>query len=154
MTRTPSRDNFSTLRALRPVLVTGASVGAVLSLLFSAWVLVANRMPSLERYADLRNAAAAAAFFLVALVPVARYCNSAMRLLMSSTIACGILSLSYFAWSLHFGRLESHMSAFEILVKGVAIYGLAAILIWLGTLLRSARIHHISMQPATRRRSH
>ena len=75
MTRTPSRDNFGTLRAFRPVLFTGVIVGAALSILFSTWVMVANRMPSLERYGNLRNAAAAGAIFLVSLLPLARFRN-------------------------------------------------------------------------------
>ncbi len=154
MTPTLSRDNFGTLRALRPALLTGLMVGAALSLLFSAWVLVANRIPSIERYADLRNAAAAASFFLVALIPFARYRNSAIQLLTSGILGWGIASLCYLAWSLYFGRLDDRMSAFHFFVMGAAVYGMATVLVWLGSLFHSARVHHMAMQPAARRRGH
>lgn len=154
MTRTQSRDNFPTLGSLRSALPVGITVGAGLSLMFSVWLIVANRMPSLERYANLRNVAAAGAFFLVSLLPLACYRNAPLRLFLSGFIGCAIASLSFFGWSMRFNRLENHVSAFQVFVMGGALYGLAAILVWLGTLLRSARIHHISMQPATRRRGH
>jgi hypothetical protein len=154
MTRTQSRDNFPTLGSLRSALPVGITVGAGLSLMFSVWLIVANRMPSLERYANLRNVAAAGAFFLVSLLPLACYRNAPLRLFLSGFIGCAIASLSFFGWSMRFNRLENHVSAFQVFVMGGALYGLSAILVWLGTLLRSARIHHISMQPATRRRGH
>src|SRR5579862_3663712 len=154
MTRPPSRDKLGTLRAFQSALRTGVWVGAALSLLFAVWVLLANRMPSLERFADLRNAAAAVSFLLVCLVPVARFRNSANQLFLSGAVGWAIASLSYLAWSLYFGRLQNRMSAQQFFVMGIAIYGLAAILVWLGGLLRSARVHHVSMQPAPRRRGH
>jgi hypothetical protein len=152
MTRTQSRDNFAALGSLRSALPVGITVGIGLSLMFSVWLFVANRMPSLERYANLRNAAAAGAFFLVSLLPLACYRNAPVKLFLSGFIGCAIASLCFFACSMRFNRLENRVSAFQVFVMGGALYGLAAILVWLGTLLRSARIHHISMQPATRRR--
>lgn len=154
MTRTLSRDNFGTLRALRPALMTAIKVGLTLSIILTSWVIFANRMPFLERYADLRNAVAAAAFLAVAIMPLIRYRNSAIRLLASGAIGWGIASLCYLVLSVYFARLQDRMSAFHIFVMGAAVYGLASILVWLGCLLKTARVHHISMQPATRRRGH
>lgn len=154
MPRSPSRDKFGTLRAFQPALRTGICVGAALAVLFTVWVILANRLPALERFANLRNAAAAASFILVSLIPVARFRNSANQLFLSGAVGWALASLCYLAWSLYFGRLQNRMSAQQIFVMGLAIYGLAAILVWLAGLLRSARIHHVSMQPATRRRGH
>jgi tetrahydromethanopterin S-methyltransferase subunit B len=154
MPRSPSRDKFGIPQAFYSALFTGIWVGAALSVLFTVWVVVANRMQSLERFADLRNAAAAASFFLVCLIPLVRFRNSANQFFTSGAVGWAIASLCYFVWSLYFGRLQNRMSAQQFFVMGIAIYGLAAILVWLGGLLRSARVHHVSMQPAPRRRGH
>jgi hypothetical protein len=65
------------VRELRRVARTGALVGVLLSSILTAWLLVANRVPSLERFAGIRNAIAVALLLLAAVIPVVRFRNSA-----------------------------------------------------------------------------
>src|SRR5580658_911836 len=46
---------------------TGVYVGIILSIVFSGWVIVANHVPSLDRFALARNLAAVVLLGLVAL---------------------------------------------------------------------------------------
>lgn len=157
MTQATARDQRQkighTVRALRRVARTGAVMGVLLSTILTAWLFMANREPSLDRFAGIRNAAAAAALLLAALIPIARFRNSAKEIIPAATIGLGMTCVCYKAWTVYFERLADRMGAFQIFVMGMAVYGLAAALLWLGSLLRSARHHHhLALQPAVRRR--
>lgn len=144
-----------TIRELRRVGRTGALVGVLLSSILTTWLVVANRVPSLERFAGLRNAIAVALLLLVAAIPVVRFRNSAKEIFPAGVIALGMASLCFYGWTFYFEGLSdrSGMNPFQIFVLGSASYGLAAAILWLISLVRSARHHHqMTMQPATRRR--
>ena len=64
----PGFDRFFSLR--EPTLRIGIFTGVALSAVFSAWLLVANRVPQLERFASLRNLAAAGTLLVLMSIPV------------------------------------------------------------------------------------
>lgn len=142
------------MRELRRVARTGALVGVLLSSILTVWLFVANRVPSLERFAEIRNAIAVILLLLAALIPVARFRNSAKEIFPSGVIGLGMASLCYYAWTVYFERLSDRLSPFQIFVLGTASYGLAAAILWLISLIRSARHHHhMAIQAAAHRRS-
>jgi len=125
-----------------PALRTGLRMGVLLSLVLTAWLLLANRVSILDRLAIVRNAAALAVLFLIAFEPIARFRNSAGNLLVSGVIGWATGSLCYFAWTLYFHRLYDRMGAFHIFVLGAAVYLLLAAIVWIGGLIRATREHH------------
>ncbi len=142
-------------RALRRVVRTGAIEGVLLCMILTAWLLIANRVPSFDRFASLRNAISVAALFLAGLIPIARFRNSPKDVLPAGTIGLGMACLCYWAWTIYFEGLADRMGAFQIFVMGLVAYTLAAVLLWVGNMIRSARHHHqLAMQHAPRRPSH
>jgi hypothetical protein len=123
---------------------TGVYVGVFLTIVFSAWVIVANRVPVLDRFALARNLAAVAVLGLLALFPVLRFWRLPGNLLASSLIAWLIFSLSYRILSMDFSGLEERFSAVQIFVLGAVAYMLVVTLSWLGTIIRRVRASDIS----------
>ena len=58
----------------------GLYTGVCLSLVFTAWLLVANRIPFLEPLAQQRNLAATVLLLLIAVMPVFRFLRSPAEL--------------------------------------------------------------------------
>ncbi len=144
-----------TTRALRRVVRTGAIEGVLLCMLLTTWLLIANRVPYFDKFASLRNAAAVAALFLVGLIPIARFRKSPKDVVPTGAIGLGMACLCYWAWTIYFEGLADRMGAFQIFVMGIVAYTLAAVLLWVGNMIRSARHHHqLAMQHAPRRPSH
>jgi hypothetical protein len=125
-----------------PALRTGLRMGVLLSVVLTAWLILANRVTLLDRLAIVRNAAALAVLFLIAFEPIARFRNSARDLLISGGIGWAIASLCYFVWTLYFNRLSLRMGAFRVFVMGVAVYILMAAVVWISGLIRAAHHHH------------
>jgi hypothetical protein len=125
-----------------PALRTGLRMGVLLSIILTAWLILANRVGVLDRLAIVRNAAALAVLFLIAFEPIARFRNSARDLLVSGGIGWAIGSLCYFGWTMYFNRLSLRMGAFHIFVLGAAVYIFMAAVVWIGGLIRIARHHH------------
>jgi hypothetical protein len=137
------------------VIRTGALEGALLSAILTAWLLIANRVPFFDRFASLRNAIAIASLFLAGLIPIARFRNSAKDVLPAGALGLGIACLCYRAWAIYFEGLADRLGAFQLFVMGLAVYGLASVLLWVGSMIRSARHHHhLAVQPAPRRPTH
>jgi hypothetical protein len=122
----------------------GVYAGVLLSIVFSAWVIVANRVPLLDRFAFARNLAAVALLALLALIPVLRFWRLPGNLLASSLIAWLIFSLSYRILCMDFAGLEERYSAVQIFVLGAVLYMLAVTLSWLGTIIRRVRASDVS----------
>jgi hypothetical protein len=132
-----------------PVLRAGISVGTGLCVLSAAWLLLANRVPFLDRFAFERNLAAAAVAGLLLLIPVCRFLKSPGQLFLSGLIAWTMLTLGYGAMVGQFPALDERMGTFHLFVLGVVVYGLIATLAWVTQL-----VIHLCLQPApaTRRR--
>lgn len=118
---------------------TGVYVGVSLSAIFSAWVIVANRVPFVDQFALLRNSAAVAALCLVAIIPVVRFWRLPGHLLASSLVGWLILSISYRLLSMYFIGLEARYSAVQIFMLGAVVYMLLVTISWIGTIIRRAR---------------
>jgi len=121
---------------------TGVYVGLCLSLIFAAWLVVANRMPLLERFALERNAAAAAAIGLLALIPILRFYGMPGRLWASGGIAWGILSVTYRLLGVFFPGLEERYGALHVFMAGAVVYTIIATISWIGTVVWRIRGPH------------
>jgi hypothetical protein len=117
----------------------GLYTGAWLSLVFVAWVVIANRAPILEPLAQQRNVIATLLLALIAAMPVLRFLRSPGELLMSGLMAWGVLTLTYRILSLKFTLLQYYYSTFHVCVLGVVVYLLFATLSWIGMMLWRAR---------------
>ena len=144
-----------TFRALRRVIRTGAIEGVLLSGILTAWLLIANRVSYFDRFASVRNALAVAALFLSGLIPIAKFRNSPKDVLPAGALGLGMACLVYWAWTIYFENLADRMGAVQIFVMGLVAYTMAAALLWVGSMVRSARHHHqLTVQHAPRRPSH
>jgi hypothetical protein len=122
----------------------GVYVGVCLSLVLSAWIFVANRLPFLERFALERNLAAAVVLGLLAVIPVLRFLRSPGNLLASSLVAWTIFSLTYRLLCIFFALLGEKYSALQIFMLGFVVYMILATLSWIGTLIWQVRGRHIT----------
>jgi hypothetical protein len=123
---------------------TGVYVGVVLSIVFSGWVIVANRVPVLDRFALVRNLAAVAVLGLVAVIPVLRFWRMPGHLLSSSLVAWALFSLSYRVLCMRFAGLAERFSAVQIFVLGAVLCMLVVTLSWIWTIIRRVRASHVS----------
>jgi hypothetical protein len=123
---------------------TGAYAGAGLAVSFVAWVVVANRVPSLENVALQRNLIGAALLGLFFMVPVVRFMWQPGRLLVSSLIAWSILTFTYRVLCMFFGSLYERFSAVQVFTLGAIVCMILATLSWIGTCIWRARESHMS----------
>jgi hypothetical protein len=135
----PAYGSFHVLR--NTSVRTGVYVGLVLSIVFSGWVIVANRLPLLDRFAMVRNLAAVILLGFVALIPVMRFWRMPGNLLASSLIAWAIFSLTYRVLCMDFTSLMAAMSlsAVQIFMLGAVLYMLVVTLSWIWTIIQRAR---------------
>src|ERR1700692_651590 len=117
----------------------GLYPGIWLSLVFVAWVLVANRVPFLEPLAQRRNVIATSLLAAIAALPVLRFLASSGELLVSGLLAWSVLTLSYCILSLKFTLLQYYYSSFHIFVLGTVVYLLFATIAWIGMIVWRAR---------------
>jgi hypothetical protein len=127
---------------------TGVYIGVGFTLIFVAWLFVANRVPALEGYAFERNLAAASAFGVLALVPLIRFFRVPGNLLASSLIGWGILTLTYAVLGVHFWALGNRYTASQIFMIGAVLFTILATLAWIGTCVWRA------FHPYVRRSNH
>ena len=123
---------------------TGVYTGVCLSLVFVTWLVIANHVPFLERFALERNIAAAAVLGFLAAVPVLRFFRYPGNLLASSIIAWLIFSLVYRALCLIYHGLSNWHSAFQVFMEGIVVYMIFTTLAWIVSIIRRAREAHLS----------
>jgi hypothetical protein len=138
----PAYESFHVLRSAS--VRTGVYVGVVLSIVFDGWVIVANRVPLLDRFALARNLAAVAVLGVIALIPVLRFWRLPGDLLASSLIAWVLFSLSYRVLCMRFAGLAERFSAVQVFMLGAVLYMLVVTLSWIWTIIRRARASHVS----------
>ena len=123
---------------------TGVYVGVCFTLVFTAWLVIANRAPLLERFAMERNIAAAATLGFLAAVPVLRFLRFPGHLLASSLIGWLIFSTSYRALCVIFRRLSDWHSTFQVFILGAVAYMILTTLCWIVATIWRAREAHAS----------
>jgi hypothetical protein len=130
---------------------TGVYSGVGMALIFTTWVFVANRIPTLEIFALERNLAGAVALGLFAAIPIFRFIRFPGHLLSSSLVGWTIFSLTYRLLCIHFWGLAARHSAVQIFTLGAVVYMILATIAWIGTCIWRAREagishskHHVS----------
>lgn len=123
---------------------TGVYIGVCLTLVFSAWLVIANHVPFLERFARERNLAGGAVLCFLAAVPVLRFFRSPGNLLASSLIAWLLFSVCYRILCFLFSKLSDWHSTFQVFMLGAVVYMILTTLAWIGTIISRARDAHIS----------
>ena len=123
---------------------TGVYVGVILSAVFSGWVIVANRVPVLDRFALARNLAAVVVLGLVAVIPVLRFWRMPGHLLASSLVAWVIFSLGYRVLCMSFAGLAERFPTIHVFVLGALLCMLVVTLSWIWTIIRRVRASHMS----------
>jgi hypothetical protein len=117
----------------------GLYTGVWLSLVFVAWVVIANRAPLLEPLAQQRNVIATLLLVTIAAMPVIRFLRAPGELLISGLVGWSVLTLAYRILSLEFVLLQAYYSTFHVFVLGAVAYLLFATLSWIGMIMWRAR---------------
>jgi hypothetical protein len=133
----PSMTTLSLWR--HPCVALGTVLGACLAGIAIAWLLVANRAPSLAQFAFERNLIAGAAIGVLMLLPFFLFLGSPRRIFLSGVIAWTILALSYRVLAFLFVRLEERLGAFHLFALGAIVFGMLAAVDWVVILLWAAR---------------
>lgn len=123
---------------------TGVYTGVCVSLVFTAWLVIANQVPFLERFAFERNVAGAGVFVFLAAVPVLRFLRWPGNLLASSMIAWVIFSVVYRILCLIYHNLGDWHSSFQVFMVGAVSYMMFTTLSWIAAIIRRARAAEIS----------
>lgn len=118
---------------------TGVYTGVCLSLVFTAWLVIANQVPFLERFAFERNVAGAGVFVFLAAVPVLRFLRWPGNLLASSMIAWVIFSMVYRILCLIYHGLADWHSTFQVFMVGAISYMMFTTLSWIVAIIRKVR---------------
>jgi len=138
---------------------TGILTGIYLSVVFVAWLLVANRFPALEPFAGARNVIAGASLVTMLAIPVLRFWRRPGRLFVAGLTAWTILTMTYLAAEMRYTLLESRMGALHVFVLGGVSYGFVAVLDWVFLMCAGVRHEHIvqsreATATASRHRTH
>ena len=123
---------------------TGVYTGVCLSLVFTTWLVIANQVSFLERFAFERNVAAAGVFVFLAAIPVLRFLRWPGNLLASSLVAWMIFSLAYIVLCMIYHGLSDKRSPLWVFVAGTVAYMIFTVLSWIGSMIRRARASEIS----------
>ncbi len=129
----------------------GVAIGAALSGVAISWLLIANRVPSLEGLALPRNLTAGAVLIALMLVPVCRFRRHPSHLFGCGITAWSILTLIYAILQIPFPRLGIRMGTFHFFMLGAVFLALTSALLWVGQLVLI--LWHGPAVPA-RRRAH
>jgi len=131
--------------ALKNIAVrTGLYAGLALALIFTVWVVIANRAPFSERFGMELNIFATVLAIFVACIPLMRFYRSPAELLLSGLLAWGLLTLTYRIFGFVLGFFEEDYSAFQVFVLGALPYLIFATLAWIGTIIWRVRATDIS----------
>jgi hypothetical protein len=118
---------------------TGVYTGIALALIFALWLILANDVPVLEKFALERNIAGAGALAIVALVPILRFWRLPANLLTSGLLGWAIMSLAYRLLCIHFAGLAARNSATHVFTLGAVVYLIAATVAWIGSCIWKLR---------------
>jgi hypothetical protein len=129
------------------VMRIGVLTGVYFSMVMVAAVLLANRAPWLEDFANVRNWVARIAFALALWVPIVVYRGTPRRLFLTGMLAWTLATITYVLLGLFFPNLYTRLrTPGEFFMFGAMVYGIAAIICWLADLVLAAREHHLQHQ--------
>jgi uncharacterized membrane protein required for colicin V production len=137
-TRTPQQFQLLRNSAVR----IGLLAGGGLSLAFSGWIYLANRVPVFNPISVERNLAAAAIMGVLAFIPVLSFFREPASLLIASLISWSILTITYWTLGMFFSALRAWYSTFEVFMLGAVLYLIAATVSWIGRCIWKARSAH------------
>ena len=133
-----------------PSLRIGLYTGALLVLVMIISLIAANRLPWLESRALERNAACYGLFVLFMLIPVARFWNRPTKMFASGMLAWTMFVIAYDIAGMFFHNLFQILrTPFEALIEGGLVYGVCAVIAWVGGMALLARLS--PMAPRRRR---
>ncbi len=133
-----------------PALRLGVLVGGYLTVIMLASLVLANRVPLLEPFANFRNAFCFVVFVFAAALPLLRCRDAAIKLFVAGITGWMIFSLMYWLTGFVFIRLHSRFHRpMQVFLIGAILYGLSAVVVWVADMVRHARTQPIS---ASRRR--
>ncbi|HKV05199.1 MAG TPA: hypothetical protein VJO53_08855 [Candidatus Acidoferrales bacterium] len=139
------RDHPVHIPERRSAIRTGLYTGAVLTIVMLGGLVAANRVPALEPYALERNTVCYGLFFVVMMYPVVRFVNRPLRMFGAAVIGWAIFAGAYDISGIFFHNLFDVLRApFVALVEGVVVYGLCAVVSWVGGMILHARRHSIA----------
>jgi Na+/glutamate symporter len=122
----------------------GIYTGVCLSIVLAMGLVLANRVPLLERVALERNIIAGVCLALVASLPILKFYRSPWELLVSGLLAWTLLSITYRLLCMVFVLLNDRYSAFHVFVLGAVVYLICATLSWIGIIIWKVRSEDIS----------
>jgi len=122
-----------------PCVTLGTIMGACLAGIAIAWLIVANRAPSLTQFAFERNLIGGAAIVVLMLLPFFLFLGSPARIFLSGVIAWAILAVCYRMLGFVFVGLADRLGAFHLFALGASILGVLAAVQWVALLLLAAR---------------
>jgi hypothetical protein len=125
-------------RPLRLGVLTGVYLTAVMTVA----LLVANRLPLLEGFADIRNWTCRLVFAVVMLIPIGAFLRSPWSLCSSGLSAWLLFSLAYAAAGRIFLFLHTRFfSSFHVFMLGALFYSVVAVALWVVQLITVLRTH-------------
>ncbi len=120
----------------------GVLTGAYLTAIMAVALIIANRMPFLDIFAEIRNSACYALFGIVAIVPVCTFLRRPWHLFTSGLTAWLIFSLAYAGAGTIFSNLFTRkLFPFNAFMIGAMFYGLSAVTVWLVQMIAAMRAH-------------
>jgi len=122
----------------------GVLTGIYLSCIFIAWLWIANHIPQLYPFADIRNLSGGALTILVMAIPVLRFRRQPVKIFVSGVTAWMLLTLAYMAMEMRFSLLESRLGALHVFMLGAVSYGFAAVFQWVFLLCVETRHRHVA----------
>jgi hypothetical protein len=123
---------------------TGILTGIYSSIVFVAWLLVANRLPTLERFAGARNMVAGASLITMLAIPALRFWRKPGRMFVAGLTAWTLLTFTYLVAEMRYTLLESRMGALHVFVLGAVSYGFVAVLDWVFLMCAGVRHEHMA----------
>ena len=129
-----------------PALRTGVYTGALLVIVMLGSLVAANRIEALERYAQERDALSYSLFVVFMLIPVLRFWNRPLKIFGSAMIGWTIFVAGYDVAGMVFRNLYESLqhTPFVALVEGAVLYGVCAVVSWVGGMVVQARRHRIA----------
>ena len=127
-----------------PAVRLGVYTGVGLTLVFTVWLIAANRVSMLEPFAFPRNIIAAILLALFSLLPVFRFLWMPGNLLASSLTGWLIFTTSYRLLCVFFRDLAGWHSPFQVFMLGAIVYMIVTTLSWIVTVIWRARGADIS----------